>query len=156
DKQLTPFPDVPKSSSEEGHFAVVTSTRETALFPPGQSYLLGKDLIGATWSYRQPYQISHQQYQSLRISAHQPLIEEAFTPSWYITLPLKEPELIYGDLERKHPQNQVLGVVVLYQIGSSTGLQAYQRDALQQQAERISLYLQNDRLMRLQMRTRDH
>lgn len=156
DKPPTPFPDVPKSPSEEERFAVVTSTREAALFPPGQSYPLGKDLVGATWSQRQPYQISHQQYQSLRRSAHQPLIEEIFTPSWYVTLPLKEPELVYSDLDRKHPQNQVLGVIVLYQIGPSTGLQVHQRDTLQQQAERIGLYLQNDRLMRLQMGTRDH
>jgi signal transduction histidine kinase len=156
DKQSTSFPDVPKSSDGEGRFALVTTTRETALFPPGHAYALGKDLIGATWSHRQPYQVSHQQYQSLRGSAHQPPIEEAFTPGWYVTLPLKEPELVYGDIDRKHPQNQVLGVIVLYQIGASTGLQEQQREALQQQAERISLYLQNDRLMRLQMRTRDH
>ncbi|HEY3993879.1 MAG TPA: ATP-binding protein [Ktedonobacteraceae bacterium] len=151
-----PMPEVPKSSDGEGRFAVVTTTRETALFPPGSAYAPGKDLIGATWNHLQSYQINHQQYQDLRVSAHQPPIEETFTPGWYVTLPLKEPELVYGDIDRKHPQNQVLGVVVLYQVGASTGLQAHQRETLQQQAERISLYLQNDRLMRLQMRTRDH
>ncbi|HEY0753436.1 MAG TPA: ATP-binding protein [Ktedonobacteraceae bacterium] len=156
DKQSALLPEVPKSPSEEGRFAVVSSTRETALFPAGQSYPLGNDLIGATWSHRQIYQLSHQQYQSLRSGAHQPPIEEPFTPSWYVTLPLKEPELVYGDIDRRHPQNQVLGVVVLYQIDSSAALPTQQREILQQQAERISLYLQNDRLMRLQMRTRDH
>lgn len=151
----TPLPEV-RDSDGEIRFALVTTTRETALFPPGHCYALGKDLIGATWSHRQPYQVSHQQYQSLRVGAHQPPIEERFTPSWYVTLLLKEPELVYADVDRKHPHNQVLGVIVLYQIDTSAGLPSYQRQTLQQQAERISLYLQNDRLMRLQMRTRDH
>lgn len=154
DKPPTPFPETPLSG--EARFALVTTSRETALFPPGHAYPLGQDLIGATWSHRQPYQISHQQYQSLRTNAHQPLIEESFVPDWYVTLPLKEPELVYSDVDRKPPQNQVLGVIVLYQIGANTGLPSQQREILQQQGERISLYLQNDRLMRLQMRTRDH
>jgi signal transduction histidine kinase len=148
--------EIPKSSDGEARFAVVTAERETALFPPGQAIPPGKDLIGATWSHRQSYQISHEQYQALRASAHQPPVEEAFTPGWYVTLPLKEPELIYSDIDRKHPQNQMLGVIVVYQLEAGSGLQAYQREILQQQAERVSLYLQNDRLMRLQMRTRDH
>lgn len=156
DKTPTPFPETFASASVENRFALVTTSRETALFPPGHAYPPGKDLIGATWAHRQSYQVNHQQYQSLREEAHQPLIEESFIPGWYVTFPLREPELIYGDVDRKQPQNQILGVIVLYQVGSNSGLQVYQRDLLQQQCECISLYLQNDRLMRLQMRTRDH
>lgn len=154
----SPFPDIPKSLlGQEERFATVNTTRANALFPLGSSYPPGQDLIGTTWSNHQPYQLSHQQYQKLRFGADQPLIEEAFTPSLYVTLPLQEPELIYGDIDRRHPQSQTLGVLVLYQITPNRGgLQAHQRQALLQQAERISLYLQNDRLMRLQMRTRDH
>lgn len=155
DKPAT-MPDVPKSQDQEERFAVVSTTRETALFPPGSSYPLGHDLIGATWSHQQPHQVSHQQYQKLRANAHQPLIEEEFTPGWYVTLPLKEPDLVYGDIDRKHPQSLILGVIVLYQLAPEPGLSEYQQQALQQQAERVGLYLQNDRLVRQQMRTRDH
>ncbi len=153
----TPFPDTSQSyAGGEERFALVHTTRETALFPVGSFYPPGQDMIGVTWRNNQPYHLSHEQYQTLRAGAHQSPIYEAFSPTWYLTLPLKDPELVYEDIDRKQPQSHILGVIVLYQVAPSAGFQVQQRQVAQQQAERISLYLQNDRLVRLQMSTRDH
>jgi len=147
-------PDAPKSQDER--FIQVYSSGETALFPTGSAYPPGQDMIGVTWRNDQPYYLSHDQYQALRVRAHQLPIDEAFTPAWYLTVPLKAPELVYEEADRRPPLSQILGVIVLYQVAPHAGLQAQQRQVIQQQVERIGLYLQNDRLMRLQMRTRDH
>lgn len=151
-----PLPDGPHNSAQEEHFALVKTTRETALFPPGSSYPPGQDMVGVTWRNDQWYYISHEQYQTLRARAHQPSIAEPFTPLWYLSLPLKAPVLVYDETEHRPPLSQTIGVLILYQTAPSGGLQPYQRKIVQQQAERISLYLQNDHLMRLQMSTRDH
>lgn len=150
----TPLPEVPKSQEER--FVLVHAGSETALFPPGSAYPPGQDMIGVTWRNDQSYYLSHDQYQTLRARAHQLPIDEDFTPAWYLTVPLKAPELVYEEADRRPPRSQMLGVIVLYQIAPHGGLQPHQRQIVQQQAERIALYLQNDRLMRLQMRTRDH
>src|SRR5258708_3793558 len=152
----TLFPEVSNSQAEEERFALVNTTRATGLFLPGSSYPSGKDMIGVTWRDNQSYYLSHEQYQALRVRAHQPPIAEGFTPAWYLTLPLKAPEMAYEDVDRKHPLGQTPGVIILYQIAPNAGLQTHQRQIALQQAERISLYLQNDRLTRLQMRSRDH
>jgi len=151
----TPIPASPAPGEQE-RFVLVNTARATALFPPSSSYPPGQDMIGVTWRDNQSYYLSGTQYQNLRARAHQSPIEEAFMPAWYFTLPLKTPELLYEDVERKYPLGQTPGVLVIYQIEPNAGLQPYQRQVALQQAERISLYLQNDRLMRLQMRSRDH
>ncbi|HEU5377557.1 MAG TPA: ATP-binding protein [Ktedonobacteraceae bacterium] len=151
------LPEIPKSPViGEGCFENIYPSCEQALFPPGCTYALGQDLIGATWHQDRSYQISHEKYQALRTSSHQPLIQETISPGCYLTLPLKEPEQPYEDLDRKHPQSHSLGIIVLYQLIPEVSFQAQQCLIAQQQAERISLYLQNDRLRRLQFRTRDH
>ncbi|MEO7020466.1 MAG: ATP-binding protein [Ktedonobacteraceae bacterium] len=155
--KLTPLPAVPTSMfPEEECFENVQTTSGTDLLPVGSAYPLVQDLIGATWYHHQSYHLSHERYQTLRASSHQPPIQEAFTPSWYLTLPLNELEQSYEDIDRKHPQNYCPGVLVLYQIQPTAGFQEQQAQVAQQHAERISLYLQNDRLRRLQFYTRDH
>lgn len=148
------FVDTPKNQEER--FLQVQSTGEAALFPLGSAYPPGQDMIGVTWRNDQSYYLSHDQYQTLRLRAHQLPIDEAFTPAWYLTIPLQEPELVYEEVDRRPPLSQMPGVLVLYQVAPHPGLQTHQRQTVLQQAERISLYVQNDRLMRLQMRTRDH
>jgi signal transduction histidine kinase len=151
------MPDIPRSQPHpEERFSIVTTTRATALFPAGSTYPYGQDLIGVTWRHNQPMHLAHQQYQELRASAHQLPVEESFTPNWYLTLPLKEPEQAYEDIDRKRLPNRCLGVMILYLAEPALGFQHQQRLFAQQQAERISLYLQNDRLGRLQLSTRDH
>lgn len=130
--------------------------RETNLFLPGSSYTSGTDMIGVTWRNNQSYHLSQERYQALRSEAQQPLIVGPVVPSWYLTLPLREPEQISENRERRPVQTRILGVIVLYQVVSSTGFQTHQRQVAQQQAERIALYLLNDRLLHLQMSTREH
>lgn len=156
DKQ-TPVPDVSlQTFLLEECFENVEAKGGTVLLPVGNTYTLGQDLIGATWYHSQPYHLNHERYQALRVSSHQSPVQESFTPSWYLTLPLKEPPQAFEDMDRKHPQNSCLGVLVLYQIQPVAGFQEQQFLLAQQHAERISLYLQNDRLRRLQFDTRDH
>lgn len=156
DKQ-TPLPAVPASTFPgEERFEMVLSGGQDALLPVGSAYPLGQDLIGATWYHHQLYQISHERYQSLRAGSHQPLIQETFTPGCYLTLPLKEPAQSYEDVDRKYPRNHCPGVLVLYQTQCDPGFQEQQVAIAQQHAERIALYLQNDHLRHLQLRTRDH
>jgi signal transduction histidine kinase len=155
--KLTPFPDVPRSPRRtEERFITVMTTSPGTLFPPGSSYPLGSDMIGITWRNNQSFHVSQEQYQALRAAGQQPLICETILPSWYLTLPLKEPEQVYEDIDRKYPQSRFQGVIVLYQVAPDGGFLPHQRQIAQQQAERVSLYLQNDRLVRLQMSTRDH
>jgi len=153
-ERMASVSDAPKN--QEDRFLLVQTTGEAALFPLGSAYPPGQDMIGVTWRNDQSYYLSHEQYQTLRTRAHQLPIDETFTPAWYMTVPLKAPELVYEEADRRPPLSQMLGVIVLYQLVPHTGLQSYQRHIILQQAERIGLYLQNDRLMRLQMRTRDH
>lgn len=151
------FSDNLQSSTHTNEcFVTVFADRESGLFPVGNSYPLGVDMIGVTWRNNQSYHISQEKYQALRADAQQPFLIEDVMPSWYLTLPLREPEQVYDDSDRRQPQNRTLGVIVLYQMAPLTGFQLQQRQVAQQQAERIGLYLQNDRLMRLQTSTGDH
>lgn len=150
------FSEETKGQPDLEHFTLVNTTRPTALFPPGSSYPPGQEMIGVTWRDNRSYYLSHDQYQVLRTRAHQPPIVEEFTPAWYLTIPIKAPELPCEEFDYKRTLAQTSGVIILYQLAPDEGLQAQQRQAALQQVERISLYLQNDRLMRLQMRTRDH
>jgi signal transduction histidine kinase len=161
--KITPIPAAPKgqpsgsgSGSGEERFAVVTSTRQDALFPPGSLYPFGKDLVGVTWRGNQSLHVSHEQYQDLRVKANQQPIQETFTPGWYLTIPLREPEQTYEDFDRKRLVNRCLGIMILYQVETDTDFQQEQKTLAFQQAERISLYLQNDRLGRMQLSNRDH
>ena len=147
---------IAKSQGLEEQFVLVNTRRATALFPPGSSYPSGQDIIGVTWRENQSYHLSNDQYQTLRARAHQPQIAETFTPTWYLSLPLKTPELFYEDIDRQHLSIHTLGVLVVYQIAPHGTMSVQQRQVALQQAERLSLYLQNDRLTRLQMSTRDH
>lgn len=155
--QPTPIPDIPPSACPlEACFESVGATGETALLPIGSAYALGQDLIGATWFHNQSYHLSHERYHQLRSNAYQPPLQETFTPSWYLTLALKEPAPSYEDVDRRHPPNHCMGVLVLYQAQPVGGFHEQQFLEAQHHAERISLYLQNDRLRRLQIDTREH
>ncbi len=156
DKQ-TPLPAVSASAFPlEECFEMVPPGGPDELLPLGSAYALGQDLIGATWYHHQSYQISHARYQSLRATSQLPPIQEMFMAGCYLTLPLKEPAQPYEDVDRKHPHNHCPGVLVLYQEQSESGFQEQQVVVAQQHAERIALYLQNDHLRRVQLRTRDH
>ena len=127
----------------------------SALFPIGMAYAFGQDLIGYTWRKNEPIIIRHDDY----ISSFQP-VEQApfppdFVPSWYLSAPIQVPEFSYETHERK-PHSNVFGIVVLYQAGAGIGFQQRQRIEAMQFTERIALYIENDRLRHLHLRTRDY
>jgi signal transduction histidine kinase len=148
--------DIPKEQPlEEERLIIVSTTREDALYSPGSTYSLGQDLIGICWRDSKAYTVNHEQLQQMRANANKPALQEPFAPSWHVAFPLKEMEQVDEDNERKNSQNRSLGVLVLYQLVPAD-FPASLLILVHQNVERINLYLQNDRLKRLQLRTRDH
>lgn len=133
----------------------ILSLEKSSLLPVGAAYPFGQDLIGFTWRKNEPLIIRHEDY----ISSFQQVDHLAFpldfTPGWYLAVPLKVPELAFETYSRKQPSN-VLGIVVLYQAGPGLGFQQKQRGEAQQFTERIALYIQNERLRQLHLRTNDY
>ncbi len=133
----------------------ILSLENSSLFPVGAAYPFGQDLIGYTWRTNEPLIIRHEDY----ISSFQPVDQVPFPldiiPSWYLVAPIKVPELPFEAHTRKQPSN-MLGIVVLYQAAPGMGFQQKHRSEAQQFTERIALYIQNDQLRRLHLRTRDY
>ncbi|HKV01211.1 MAG TPA: hypothetical protein VJQ26_03740, partial [Ktedonobacteraceae bacterium] len=131
----------------------VIALENSALFPIGMAYAFGQDLIGYTWRKNEPIIIRHDDY----ISSFQPVDQAPFppdfVPSWYLSAPIQVPEFSYETHERK-PHSNVFGIVVLYQAGAGIGFQQRQRIEAMQFTERIALYIENDRLRHLHLRTR--
>nr|BBH89668.1 hypothetical protein KTC_44190 [Thermosporothrix sp. COM3] len=128
------------------------------LFAVGTAFARGQDVIGQAWQRNEAYILSHEEY--LSIFHHgQPLkLHIDIPPTSYLVVPVQEGtpvDVLYGD---EAAPSRVEGVVVLYQIisGLGAGFQQRQRAEALQYVERISLYLQNERLKRLQQRTSEY
>src|SRR5216683_3277503 len=128
---------------------------KSALFPIGAAFPFGQDLIGYTWRKNEPLILRHDDY----IESFQPVEQAAFpldmAPSWYLSVPILGPEFSYETYERKL-HAKVFGIVVLYQLGTGVGFQQKQRIEALQFTERIALYIENDRLRHLHLRTSDY
>ena len=122
------------------------------LFPIGEAYPYGQDLIGYTWRKNEPCIMRHEDYLSSFHVAHN--IPDV-TPTWYLSVPILEPMLVEEVREKKRVP-AILGVVVLYQTTFGPAFQQRHRQEALHFGERIALYLQNDYLRRLQDRTRDY
>jgi signal transduction histidine kinase len=133
----------------------VLSLEKSAFFPVGTAYPYGQDLIGYTWRKNEPLIIRHEDY----LLSFQPVDQAPFppdiTPGWYLSAPITIPELAFDPLNRRQP-SRALGVIVLYQAGSGKGFQQKQRFEILQSTERIALYILNDQLQHLHLRTRDY
>src|SRR6266480_5270406 len=133
----------------------ILSLEKSALFPVGTAYPYGRDFIGYTWRKNEPLIVRHEDY----ILSFQPVDQAPFppdiTPSWYLSAPITIPELAFDALNRRQP-SKALGVVILYQASSGKGFQQKQRFEIQQSTERIALYILNDQLQHLHLRTRDY
>ncbi len=133
----------------------VISLEKSALFPIGAAFPFGQDLIGYTWRKNEPLILRHDDY----IESFQPVERAAFpldmVPSWYLSVPILGPEFSYETYERKL-HAKVFGIVVLYQLGTGVGFQQKQRIEALQFTERIALYIENDRLRHLHLRTSDY
>lgn len=126
------------------------------LFAVGSSYPIGVDLIGYAWHKNEPYIMRRDDYVSLFKSNHLEQYGEN-APSSYLVVPIQESTLV-DDAHGRRRNATTLGVVVLYQVpsGPGIGFHTRQRGEAMQFAERIALYLQNDRLQRSQRRTSEY
>ena len=125
----------------------ITVEQHAVLFPPGTIYAHGHDLIGYIWRHNEPDIIRHEEYLRSILPARQAPPTSHGTPTWYLGVPIQEPALATGDLERKR---RVIGVVILYQVSPGLSFSQKHRHDASQFAERIALYLQNDQLQRSQ------
>ncbi|GHO74793.1 hypothetical protein KSD_25640 [Ktedonobacter sp. SOSP1-85] len=131
--------------------------QQSELFAVGECYTRGQDAIGRVWQRNEAFLMTHDEYLSIfhRSYGHTPQVD--VTPSAYLVVPVQEVNTIELP-ESQNPQPQTLGIIVLYQLEHTGGavFQARQRHEALQYAERVALYLQNDRLQRAQRRTGEY
>lgn len=133
----------------------ITSVSDSTLFPVGAAYAYGQDLIGYTWRKNAPEIMRHEDYLLSIRPAYQSSPADDITPTWYLATPIHEPPLT-PQLRGRRRSPGMIGIVVLYQAAPGPGFQQKQRAEAIQFAERIALYIQNDRLQRLHLRTSDY
>jgi K+-sensing histidine kinase KdpD len=136
---------------------IVSLAQSQDLFPIGAGYPYGWDLIGYTWRNNEATIMRHEDYLATLYPNRKTPFQTDVTPSWYLSVPVQEPMLVQAPGEQ-HKKNQpaILGIVVLYQSSSGLGFLQKQRFEALQFAERIALYIQNDHLRRLHVRTHDY
>ena len=131
--------------------------QQCELFAVGNMYRPGEDLIGIAWSRNEPRIIAHNDYLALLHEQRLLVPRMDVTPTAYFVIPIQESTLV-DDMRGRSKHAQMLGVVVLYQTINAVvkPFQTAQRTEAMQNAERIALYLQNDRLQRGQRRASLH
>lgn len=132
--------------------------QQCQLFAPGTTYTPSKkDIIGYAWLKNEAYVMSHDEYLALFFDGQPLPIYCDCIPTSYLVVPIQE-ATPFDDVYEHRRQFNVLGVVVLYQITTGIGMafQQSQRAEAVQYAERITLYLQNDRLQRSQRRASEY
>ncbi len=164
DKHSSPFqvlPPLPRTPSQslrtsEDEFEEVTG-EQSELFAVGTCYPSGRDLIGYTWQKNESYVMRHEDYLAVFHGGTLPFHVDS-TPTSYLTVPIRATTLI-DELQGRKGQNELLGVAILYQLASNnlnhSNLHT-QRAAAQGYAERVALYLENDRLQRAQERSSEY
>ena len=133
----------------------IISVEKSTLFPVGTTFSYGQDLIGYTWRKNEPLIIRHEDYLVSLQSTEQKSSLLDITPAWYLCAPIQIPEIAFDALNRRQ-SSRVLGVVLLYQTNFALAFQQKHRLEAQQFSERIALYILNDQLRRLQLRTMDY
>ncbi|MGH2493145.1 MAG: ATP-binding protein [Ktedonobacteraceae bacterium] len=131
------------------------ATSRAPLFPLGEAYAYRQGLIGAAWHKNELMMLNYDEYVATYAPGGIATSPDEGTPACFFTIPIPEP-LLLTDLANKKGGQQILGVIVLYQISPSTGFPHSQSHAAWQWAERFGLYLQNDRLRRLNARNNDY
>lgn len=138
---------------------MVSAAQTKDLFPGGTAYPYGWDLVGYTWRKNDAIIMRHEDYLASLYPDHKAPFQADVAPSWYLSVPIQEPlfSLAHSPGERdKKNQPDMLGVVVLYQTSLGLGFHQKQRTEALQFAERMALYIQNNHLQRLHVRTRDY
>ncbi len=124
------------------------------LFAIGSAYPIGHDLIGYAWHKNEAYAMRHEDYVAL-FRNHLPPLKVDIAPSSYLVVPIRESTL--ADEMRGHPHSSnVLGIILLYHVAPNfPGFKHHRAEALNY-VERIALYLQNDKLHRIRLRTSEY
>ena len=127
--------------------------QQCELFAVGTLYRPYEDLIGLAWSRNELRIIGQNEYIAFLHNERMQIPRMDVTPTSYFVIPIQESTLV-DDMRGKRTQARILGVVVLYQTIHAVvnPFQASQRTEAMQFAERIALYLQNDKLQRGQRR----
>ncbi len=133
----------------------IVSVENSTFFPVGATYSSEQDLIGYTWRKNEPLIIRHEDYLVSFQSTEQIPSLQDITPAWYLCTPIQIPEHAFDAHSRRQP-TRVLGVVLLYQTNFAIAFQQKHRLEAQQFSERIALYILNDQLRHLNMRTMDY
>ncbi len=153
--QGTPFP--PQShvspTTQEDEELKNVSPQQCELFAVGTSYPAGRDLIGITWQKNEVYTIRHEDY-CAHFHANRPMKMDV-VPGTYLAFPIRESTLV-GEMRERKQQAHILGVIVLYQLAPGGSSFYKKRGEVLQCAERIAMYLQNDRLQHAQRRTAEY
>ena len=129
--------------------------QQSGLFAVGTTYPAGHDLIGYIWQKNEAYSMRHEDYVSVFFNVHPLPFSMDITPSSYLVVPIRETTLI-EEMHNQKPRASVLGVIILYQVGSEANPFQKLRVAALHYIERIALYLQNHRLQRAQRRTSEY
>jgi len=131
--------------------------QQCELFAVGTSYRPGEDLIGMAGARNELLILTHGDYLTMLHEERLQIPRMDVLPTAYLVIPIRESTLV-DDMRGRRRHAQMLGVVVLYQTITSVvkPFQASQRPEAMQYAERIALYLQNDRLQRAQRRASFH
>ena len=128
--------------------------QQSELFAVGTLYRPNEDMIGLAWAKNESHIFRHEEYLNYFNDRRPLLLHTDVTPTSYFVIPIQETTLV-DDMRGRRRRPQMLGVVVLYQTVPAVvnPFQASQRTEAMRYAERIALYLQNDRLQRAQRRT---
>src|SRR5713101_6252388 len=109
------------------------ATARTALFPLGEAYTSRQGLIGAAWQKNELIMLSHDEYVDTFASGGIATSPDEGTPAFFLAIPIPEPLMFSDPVTRK--QQQILGVIVLYQTHPSTGFPSSQGHEAWQWAE---------------------
>jgi signal transduction histidine kinase len=129
--------------------------QQNELFPVGATYAPGQDLVGYVWHKNETHIMRQDDYLAFFYSGPQMPLQMDVVPTWYLAVPVQESTLV-DEVLGKRKQPRVVGVVILYQTTLGAVFQQRQRAEARDFAERIALYLQNDRLRRRQRRTSEY
>jgi Osmosensitive K+ channel histidine kinase len=125
------------------------------LFTVGSTYAMGQDLIGYTWNKNDAYAMRHEDYLTFFRANQSQTLQLDVTPSQYLVVPVREATLA-DDMRGRMRPPAVLGIMVLYRVGTQAASFLNQRGEALLYMERIALHLQNDALQRKQKRTSEY
>ncbi len=131
------------------------ATSRAALFPLGEAYAYRQGLIGTAWYKNELIQLNYDEYVATYAPGGIATGPGEGTPACFLAVPIPEP-LMLTDPVTKQGTQHILGVIVLYQTSPAAGFQNAPGHEAWQWAERFGLYLQNDRLRRLNFRHNDY